>query len=179
MTNVTLNDASDSTALAQRYFDEATTDIKKLARKYFLEAAWRRALAYVLKAISIFGAIIVAAKIQWIPQTALGLTIAAAVGIDQVSSNHMRLISVVATQHAFERLYGKMVAKHTAQLPGILRLRDGGGGVEPKPGEAKVKLELLLAELTAEVHAGKETVLDSLREGDLKALNTLYVDQKR
>jgi hypothetical protein len=134
----------------------------------------RRVLAYLLKSISIFGAIIVAAKIEWIDQTVLGLVIAAAVGLDQLTSNHARLLAIAAARYACERLYANIVAKHSTRLPSILSLRD-----KRQETEARRQLENLLSELMLDLHKGQEKILVAVQEADLKALNSLYVDTNK
>src|SRR5690348_16085898 len=85
----------DAATLEQKFFSDSIEEISSRSRRLFWEGAARRGFAYLLKTVSIFGAIIVAAKIDVIPQTALGIIIAAAIGLDQLTSNHARLMPIV------------------------------------------------------------------------------------
>lgn len=160
--------------LQQKLFDDRLKELQDHRRRFAREAWVRRGAAYVLKAISIFGAIIVAAKLEWVDQTWLGLIIAASVGLDQLASNHARLLAIVAARYACDRLYARIAAKHSQALPSILMMRDQG-----QTGQAASNLSALLAKLMEELHDGQETILSAVEEADLKALNNLYVDQKK
>jgi hypothetical protein len=160
--------------LLQKLFGDSLKEVEKCKRRFFFEALRRRITAYGLKAISIFGAIIVAAKLPYIPQTVLGLAIAAAVGLDQLTANHTRLLSVVAAQYASERLLAKMKLDHGREFPAIL-----AGLQNPATAQvARRSLQSLLSRLNVEAQESIQKILDGVRDADLKALNSLYVNDR-
>lgn len=165
----------DVYAIQQTFLTTRVSELDSRRKKFFLEVIGRRSMAYILKAISVFGAIIVAAKISWTDQTILGLVIAAAVGIDQITSNHARLLAIAAARHACDRLRAKIVAKHSQALPGILRLRGNGNPEDTQRYENT--FHEMMGDLLKDLHDGQEAILEAVREADLKALNNLYVDK--
>ena len=173
MTDQPVDTLGGAAELQQKFFEDNVNDVTKHRKRFLRENAARRGTAYLLKAISIFGAIIVAAKIQMIPQTVLGLVIAGAVGLDQLTSNHTRLLAVVAAQHASDRLLAKIRQEHSAALPEIVSL------AKKDTGAAAERLSLLVAKLNEQISQGREVILDGVREADLKSLNNLYVDVKK
>jgi len=164
----------EAAELQQKLFKEKINELDAWRRKFYTEVTARRIIAYLLKFISIFGAIVVAAKISWIDQTVLGLVIAAAFGLDQLTSNHARLLALAAARYACERLRANIVGTHSRELPKIISLRNAG-----RTSDAKSGFESLLSRLSAELHDGQEKILEAIREADLKALNNLYVDIKK
>ena len=91
---------------AQRFLDEAFKDAKTAADTYGKRASRRRMLAYGLKGIALFGGLFVAV-VQSHPAI-MGVVISAAVLVDQLMSNHQRLITeqvaVNAVQHTLRRI---------------------------------------------------------------------------
>jgi hypothetical protein len=170
-TNTTSPIRGDAAELQQKLFKERVGELDVWRKKFYNEVIARRFFAYLLKCVSIFGAIIVAVKISWIDQTVLGLTIAAAIGLDQLTSNHARLLSIAAARYACERLRAKIVSKHSRELPAIVRLRNAGS-----TDEAKTQFESLMSGLMTEIFDGQEKILEAVQGEDLKALNNLYVD---
>lgn len=174
VSNDTPAPAPCDTELAQKFFETAINDATRQRDGLIRQLRIRRGIAYVLKGISLFGAIVVAAKLPWIDQTALGLIIAAAVGLDQLTSNHARLLAIAGAEYAYDRLLAKVKAAHSGELLTVVGLRKAG-----RATEGIAHLNATLTSLTDEINQSKRAIVDNLRQADLKALDNLYVDQKK
>jgi len=158
------------TEYLQQQFGSAYEEADRARRAVTREAWRRRFVAYALKGIAVLGGLVLAVGLvpplsQW-----LGFGIAAAVAVDGLVSNHMRLITTVKATQAYGRLLRSVTRSHQRDLSPILNLKASD------PGTAQRQLDDLNARLLKELHMSSERIETALDEADLKALLRLSVE---
>ena len=94
--------------------------------KYKTHAKWRLRLAYVLKAIALFGGLFVATV--KIDPTVPGIIISAAVILDQLTSNHRRMLADTTAASAIDRTERRVGNAYNDKITAIVAAIEKGGG---------------------------------------------------
>jgi hypothetical protein len=162
----------DPTRYLQEQFGDAYNETEAARKAVAREAARRRSLAYLLKAVAALGGLVLAAGLVPPLSQGLGLAITAAVTIDGLFSNHIRLITSVKASQAYKRLLRRVVRSHQRDLAPVLQLNDS------ERSGAQRRLNELNARLLSELHSGAELIETALDEADLKALLRLSLEQE-
>lgn len=130
-------------------------------------------MAYGLKAIAVFGALAISSGLVSEYAQSIGLAVAAAVAVDGLFSNHVRMLLVTKAAQAYKRLANDARRTHTLRLGPILEIK------ETQPDNFRRQFIQLHSELTAKLHSGCAEIELALDEGHIKALDALTLDSVR
>jgi hypothetical protein len=158
-------------AFQQKGYAEAQMKVEGAAAKLAKLSKRKRTLAYTLKAIVVFGGIVITAGLKGIPAQLIGILIMVAAGIDLIWSNHRRLLVETEAHYAYEALLENVANTHTQKLGKILSLK------RTKPKEAEQQLIELLEQLIVKLNGTKAEIKASLNKADLEALRSLSLDE--
>ncbi|MEM7168657.1 MAG: hypothetical protein AAF530_00690 [Pseudomonadota bacterium] len=163
---------ADPIEYAQKAFERNIEAIRKSKKKAEFSETWRKVLAYILKAIAIFGAIAVAAGVGEKHSQIIGIAIAVAVGIDQLMSNSKNLVSFARAAATYDALENRAVRKHELSLiPVIGKVREGDQS-------AREDLQRLLEELISLIHTQSKKIEDALAQRRIESLVVLELENK-
>ena len=165
--------STNPVGFAQNAFDDAYREAEDARRPAQRSSILRRAMAYGLKAIAVFGGLAISSGLLSPYAQLIGLAIAAAVVADALFSNHVRMMLVTKAAQAYKRLANEARRTHIRRLAPILAIK------EQQPDESQRQLLSLLDELTSKLHSGCSEVELALDEGHIKALDTLTLDTER
>jgi hypothetical protein len=162
-------------ALIEKEIDTLYQQALKGERRGKQVARIRRILAYLLKIIAAGGSLVVATGYfpHW--NQPIGVTILVAVLLDSVTSNYKRLLSEVQAGYAYGFLYEKVSREHNRSLDPILRQIKEQVNVQAAM-DAKDALE---QKTHRELTDGIRAIRESLAAADLKALESLALDNER
>ncbi|MBI2186929.1 MAG: hypothetical protein HYU37_07365 [Acidobacteria bacterium] len=142
-------------------------------------AGIRRFAAYFLKIVAAGGSLFVATGYAPDWNQFVGVAILIAVLMDSVSSNHKRLLSEVQAGYAYEFLREGVSREFNRSLDPLLRRRQRAA----TSGEAPQQIEKEIEDLQQATHKrladGVRQIRESLAAADLKALETLVLDNER
>lgn len=158
---------------AQNAFEAAYREAEAARRPVRRSSILRRTVAYGLKAIAVFGGLAISSGLVSPYAQLIGLAIAAAVAVDGLFSNHVRMLLATKADQAYQRLVNEARRAHTLRLGPILAIK------EKEPEESQRQLLSLLNELTGKLHSGCTEVELALDESHIKALDTLTLDSER
>jgi hypothetical protein len=158
-------------AFQQKGYDEAQIKVQDAASKLAKVSKRKRILAYTLKAIAVFGGIVITAGLEGIPAQLVGILIMVAAGVDLIWSNHRRLLVETEAHYAYEALLENVANTHTQELGQILILK------QTKPKEAEQQLIELLEQLISKLNSTRAEIKGSLNKADLEALRSLSLDE--
>ena len=158
---------------AQNSFYAAFQEAERARAPLRRSSIWRRIWAYGLKAVAVFGGLAIASGLVAPYAQVIGIAIAAAVAVDALFSNHVRMLLVTKAAHAFDRLAKQARRAHQLRLTPILAQK------EKDPEGSRDQLLALLSELTEKLHSGTTEIEAALSEGHLKALEGLNLDSER
>jgi hypothetical protein len=113
---------SYSTTFFGKEYENAVNEAKVLRR----EAQYRKALAYFLKGVAIFGGIALATGQEIISSKIIGVVIAIAIGIEEWTSNHDRMIFTTSAYKAYFRLLYQVAHEYNKGITKVTELRDAG-----------------------------------------------------
>lgn len=164
---------TDPLGYAQNAFDAAFRETEKARSPVRWSSIFRRAMAYCLKAIAVFGGLAISTGRVAPYAQEIGIAIAAAVAIDGLFSNYVRMMLVTKAAQAYKRLVNEARRSHTRRLAPILAIK------EAQPAESQQQLLALLDELTGKLHSGCTNIETALDDGHIKALETLSLDSER
>lgn len=142
-------------------------------------ARLRRLLAYLLKFVAAGGSLVVATG--YVPNwnQPIGAAILIAVLVDGVSSNHRRLLSEVQAGYAYEFLRERVSREYNRNFDPILKARqrlvDAGQPTET----SDIARDALQQKTHKDLTDGIKQIRESVAAADLKALETLALDNER
>ena len=165
--------STDPLGYAQNAFDAAFQEAEKALSPVRWSSIFRRTMAFGLKAIAVFGGLAISSGLVAPYAQVIGIAIAAAVAVDGLFSNHVRMMLVTKAAQAYKRLTNEARRSHTRRLAPILAIK------ETQPADSQKQLLSLLDELTGKLHSGCTEVETALDEGHIKALETLSLDSER
>jgi hypothetical protein len=165
--------STDPLGFAQNAFDDAFREASTARVPVQRSSFWRRSLAYGLKAVAVFGGLAISSGLVAHYAQLIGLAVAAAVAIDGLFSNHVRMLLATKAAQAYRRLMNEARRSHTRGMTPILAIK------EKEPAESQRQLLQMLNELTTKLHSGCAEVELALDEGHIKALETLTLDSER
>ena len=163
----------NSLAFLQKRFEEAYAKTEETYKKRTAESTQRRSIAYLLKAIAVFGGIAVAAGLNGFWSHAVGILIMVAVGTDTLFSNQKRLLLVTKASNAYKRLLDIVSHQYDQKLASILRQ------YQKEPKQAEEQLESMILAINENLFTEKQKIETALEEEDLKLLNSLAIEQKK
>lgn len=158
-------------AFQQKAYDEAQAKVQESASKIAKLSSRKRILAYTLKAIVVFGGIVITAGLKGIPAQIIGILIMVAAAVDLIWSNHRRLIVETEARYAYEALHENVANTHTQRLGQILTLK------RLNPKEAEQQLIEILAQLILKLNDTRAEIKAALNRADLEALRSLSLDE--
>jgi hypothetical protein len=162
---------SSAADVANALLDDAQKAADSARGSYERQAKRRRWLAYALKGIALFGGLFVA-TVKVVDPTIPGVVIAAAVTLDQLMSNHRRMISDTAAANAIARTQRRVGNSYNDQVPLIVGKNNAG--------ESKVAEEML-ASLASQSAKALRDELDRIQtaveQNDIEFLGSLNVDR--
>lgn len=164
---------SNVTAYLQNQFGAEYEDTEAARKAVTGESQRRRWVAYGLKAVAALGGLVLAAGLLPPYSQALGFAIAAAVAIDGLFSNHLRLITTVKASQAYRRLLRSVARTHRRELGLVLAQK------QTDAAAAEKALNDLNSRLLAELHSGSEEIEAALDAADVKALTRLSLDTEK
>lgn len=165
-----LEEYSNAVTLAQKFLNEAMIAAKATQSKYERSTKIRRMLAIALKAIALFGGLAVATG--WVNQTVLGVVISAAVLLDQLLSNHSRLLSEGVAANAVARTMRIAENSFNYNLVKVIEIRDKG-----KQKAAAQKLIQLAQETAKTVNDELNRIHTAVEKSDIEFLSRLNIEQ--
>jgi len=155
----------------QKTFAEVIESAEKETLRVERETLRRRLVAYLLKTVALFGGIVVAARVldaqysSWV-----GFALVGAVTVDQLFSNHERLLVMTEARAAYRRLLRNIKHEYNQALE-IERLTDD---TEPAAQERAARKQARnLKAFTDRLHHEMEAVRGALDQADLRALRGL------
>lgn len=169
-TNLELKDG-DPLVFLQNRFEDAFKEVEVASSKLSRQAQWRRYVAYVLKAIAVFGGFAIAVGLQGVWSQIVGAAITLVVLIDGIWANHKQLLAITEARYAYEGVSARVKHLHTRELGKILELK------RADPAKAESQLMRLLNRLMTELHDNREKIEASLTRSDLRSLRILSLEQ--
>ena len=164
---------TDPLGYIQNAFETAYTEVENARKPVRRSSIGRRAMAYSLKAIAVFGALAISTGLVSSYAQNIGIAIAAAVAIDGLFSNHVRMMLVTKAAQAYKRLANDARRAHILRLGPILSIK------KEQPDEFEKQFRELHTDLSEKLHSGCAEVELALDEGHIKALDTLTLDSER
>ena len=151
-------------------YNRARTDISDYLASLRAKTKTRKILAYVLKAIAVFGGIAIGVGFSEIVAQAIGITIAVAVGIDVLFTNQKTLViyatASLAIENYLEHLDGQL---HNLEVK-VIDLIDAG-----KVDEAKKLQREFYKEAVIAITSLEDDVRKAISEANIQALVNLAV----
>ncbi|MEO8035409.1 MAG: hypothetical protein ABI837_13315, partial [Acidobacteriota bacterium] len=115
-----LEDDAKATDYLQEQLDAQYKTTEQNAARVQRERNLRRALAYGFKTLAVIGGIIITYGVAQSTAHALGLSIAIAIAIDAIFSNHRRLLAAAAASKAYVQLLRTVRNGHQRALGKLL-----------------------------------------------------------
>lgn len=134
---------------------------------------WRRSLAYILKAVSVFGGIAVASGLEELLAQRVGVAILIAAGIDLWLSNSKALMNYAQAVDSYDALRKRAERRHQTELIPVLV------AVEDEEAEASAKLVAMVGGLLEMCNEELTKIETALRAGNLEALKALEIENKK
>lgn len=167
-------DKGDSFAFMQDRFDEEFSRIEEAHKRVRRESIRRRATAYGLKALAALGGLVIALGVPQPISQYIGFAIAIAIALDQVSSNHSRLLSSVEAANAYDRMTKRVRRAHTLGLGPVMALKASGN-----LAQAKISATLLCENMLKSLHEQAEQIEEAQRRDDIRLLKKLALDDNQ
>ncbi len=164
---------TNTTEYAQNIFDDAYKQVEEDRKPLKLESLLRRTVAYGLKAVAVFGGLAITAGVSAKWSQIIGVAIAAAIAIDLLFSNHLRVIAVAKASQAYKRLLRQVRRTHQVELVSILEKKSHDEAT------AQVELNNLITRLTKQLHDECTEIEKALDEMHIKALDVLSLEADR
>jgi len=155
---------------AQKFLEEAMNDAKADKTKYERKSNVRYYIAVVLKGIALFGGLAVATLKG--NQVVLGIIISVAVAIDQLFSNHKRMMTETAAADAIDRTIRKVENNYNDQVLDVINANEANDS-------AKARTLLIdLARMSAKTMRDElDRVKIAVANANLEFLSSLNLDQ--
>ena len=164
---------TDPLGFAQNAFEAAFNEANKAREPLKRSSIVRQVMGYGLKAIAVFGGLAISTGLVSPYAQYIGIAIAAAVAVDGVFSNQVRMMLVTKAAQAYKRLANDARRSHTLRLGPILEIK------VTQPEEFRQQFLHLHNELTGKLHSGCTEIEIALDEGHIKALDTLTLESER
>jgi len=142
--------------------------LANLKRELFI----RRSMAYLLKAVSIFGGIAIAAGLQEYWAHLVGVAVAVAVGIDLLLTNHNRLIAATEAAYAYESLRETSGNRFNVEQARLIV------GVKNADPESTSKYFDLLDNSIKRIRDSMSEITKSLAKSDIDGLRALSLKDR-
>ena len=139
----------------------------------------RRSLAYALKLVAGGGSLVVATGYLPAWNQHIGAAILIALLLDSVSSNHKRLLSEVQAGYAFGFLRERVTREYNRTLDGILKERKKLAAAGKPINDTETAVDTLQQKTHRDLTEGLRQIQEGLAATDLKALETLSLDNER
>jgi len=157
----------------QEQFSQKIGEIDRDMRIAARGRNWRRGLAYVLKAVTIFGGIAVASGLVEHLAQIVGVAILIAAGIDLWLSNSKALINYAQAVDSYDALRKRAERRHQTELIPVLAAR------EDKEAEVSTKLTEMVGGLLEMCNEELTKIEAALRAGNLETLKALEIENKK
>jgi hypothetical protein len=155
---------------AQQFLDEAMKEAKEAQNSYEQYARLRYYLAVLLKGIALFGGLAVATLN--VNKVALGIIISAAVLLDQLFSNHKRMMTETVAGAAIARTIRKVQNNYNDQVLDVIKANQKGDAA------AAYELLLALARISAKtIRDEMDRIKTAVAEANIQFLSSLNLDQ--
>jgi hypothetical protein len=161
--------AGDAAELAQTFLADALNEAQAAEIKYGRNATIHRVLAYGLKAVALFGGLAVATLP--VDNRIMGIIISAAVVLDQLLSNHRRLMTESVARNAVARTKRRVQTDYNARIVPIVQANQKG-----LPDEAREKLIALATSSTADLRKQLDEIQTAVENSRIEFLASLNVD---
>jgi hypothetical protein len=158
----------------QKVFDEAQKDVLWDWRVSRVFSFFHGLVAFILKAIAIFGGIAIAAGLEEKTSHIVGIMIAVAIGVDLLLQNFNRLLAIQDAKDAYKELFLRVVREHRMRL-GDVQIRRAAGDEEG----AKQLLVSILQELIKSMHDIQTQVEAAWKIANRAALMQLSMEQSK
>lgn len=169
----------ESKDLIDKELDELYKEAAALSNKGRIIGGYRKAAAYVLKAIAAGSSLLVGLELWPEHSRWFGVAALAAVFADTISSNHKRLLGIVIAGHAAERLRNSVKRNFNRQqnshLRTLRRLAPNDPAIEVIQDEINNLKEDAHKMLTSNIEDIKKKLIDL----DVAALEALSLDPER
>lgn len=156
----------------QQQFISEFTNTKIEAAKADQEFKKFRSIAYMLKAVAIFGSIAIAAGLPERAAQFVGVMIMVAVGVDALLSNQKRAIANALARVSYRAVLETAIFNHTNALSDELPKRESDEDAFFLAMTAKLK------KLREELFQSRRDVVQALEKAELAALESLKVEAK-
>ncbi len=163
---------SDAFTFEQDQFEAEFNKTKDEAAKADLRFKRFVSIAYVLKAVAIFGGIAITAGLPERVAQGVGVLISIAIGLDALLSHQKRLMSSAMARISYRGLLETVMFKHTSALSRLLPTMK----TDEKSFLASMAGEL--TKLRTELFQGRREVVEAVEKAELMALEALKLDTK-
>jgi hypothetical protein len=153
---------------AQKFLQAALNRAGAAEKKYRAKAWWRYWLALALKAIALLGGIAVATLASY--QVLLGVIISVAVAVDQLFSNHSRMITETIASDAIARTLRKVEDDYQHEV--VLVIKRAGTDAEG----AKDQLMELARKSSQYVRTELDRIQKAVEDANIQFLSSLNID---
>jgi len=162
--------SASAAELAQQLLDDAQKSADASRLLYTTHAKRRLMLAYLLKAVALFGGLFVATV--KIDPTIPGVIIAAAVILDQLMSNHRRMLTETIAASAITRTQRRVGNSFNDQVVSVVEANEKG------QGEAAAAMLTDLARNSAKVLRDElDRIHTAVEDSNIEFLGSLNVDR--
>jgi hypothetical protein len=163
----------DVFARGQELWKEAVAKLNSLVAHLQRQERVRKAFAYLLKGIVVFGGLAIALGLELPYSRIVGITMMVAVTIDGFVSNHKSLLRIAEAAAASEALREQVTTAHQMRQLECLSRRD----LDQAAGNRC--LHELNIEITNAINTGTEQIRVSLRNADIEQLRLLAIEHKQ
>jgi hypothetical protein len=166
-------------SLLEKEIDALYQQVCRGERRGKRVAGLRRVAAYLLKGVAAGGSLFVATGYVPAWNQPVGVAILIAVLLDSVSSNHKRLLSEVKAGYAYEFLREGVSREYNRSVDPLLKRRQKASARGEDGQAADDAIEALQQKTHVRLTEGIRQIRESLATADLKALETLALDNER
>lgn len=157
----------------QELWKEAVAKLNARVASLQRQERLRKAVAYVLKGIVVFGGLAITLGLEPPYSRMVGIAMIIAVTIDGFVSNHKSLLRIAEAAAASEALREQATTAHQMKQLDCLELKSA----DEEAG--KKCLHKLNVEITNLINSGMEQIRLSLRNGDIEQLRLLAIEHKQ
>ncbi|MEM7101103.1 MAG: hypothetical protein AAF541_22775 [Pseudomonadota bacterium] len=161
-------------AFEQEQFESLVEKLEQRQKETAREANYRKFFAYGLKIIVILAGLVIAMQAPSTLDKVLGAAISLATALDQIFSNHVRLIAVTTATKALARAYDAIVNRHTNDIGPVVAAAKSGDESTRKAGEEKGANALF--KMRNDFDAKLQEIETALDEQHIKALEKLTLE---
>lgn len=166
-------------SLIQQELDDLYKEVNARQKKLKREATVRSVGAYILKGVAVLGSGLIASglfsqqqeSVDRIPQV-IGILILIAVSIDNVFSNHKRLLVAKEAENALWALQKKVKHEFNGKVAPLYKRR------KKCDESAEKAIDKLMSKAHKDLYTGIQVVQQKINTVDLEAFTSLSLDQK-